>query len=109
MADFKSGKIQFLVSTGIAARGIDIGELARVINYDLPSQADEYIHRIGRTGRAGASGEAISLVSKDNFRELCAIESRLGHIISRKEFDGFPVKKLVPVSILNYQPKQKKQ
>jgi ATP-dependent RNA helicase RhlE len=109
LADFKSGKIQFLVSTGIAARGIDIGELARVINYDLPSQADEYIHRIGRTGRAGASGEAISLVSKDNFRELCAIESRLGHIISRKEFDGFPVKKLVPVSILNYQPKQKKQ
>ncbi|MEI6893046.1 MAG: DEAD/DEAH box helicase [Colwellia sp.] len=100
--DFKSGKIKFLVATGIAARGIDIGQLSRVINYDLPAQVDDYIHRIGRTGRAGASGEAISFVSKDNFRELCAIESRLGYIIERKEFAEFPVKKSVPVSILNY-------
>ncbi|OKY27473.1 DEAD/DEAH box helicase [Thalassotalea sp. PP2-459] len=107
LADFKAGKIQMLVATGIAARGIDIGNLTRVINYDLPAHTDEYIHRIGRTGRAGANGEAISLVSKDNFRELCAIESRLGHIIERKEFDGFPVKKVVPVSILNYVPKHK--
>ena len=109
LADFKSGKITILVSTGIAARGIDIGELERVVNYDLPAQADEYIHRIGRTGRAGATGEAVSLVSKDNFRELCSIESRLGHIIERKEFDGFPVKKVVPVSILNYVPINKRQ
>ena len=109
LADFKAGKITILVATGIAARGLDIDNLTRVVNYDLPAQADEYIHRIGRTGRAGASGEAISFVSKDNFRELCAIESRLGHIISRKEFDEFPVKKVVPVSILNYVPKHKKQ
>jgi len=102
LGDFKAGKIQFLVATGIAARGLDIGELSRVINYDLPAQVDDYIHRIGRTGRAGASGEAISLVSKDNFRELCAIESRLGHIIERKEFTDFPVKKTVPLSKLNY-------
>ncbi|MGL1958468.1 MAG: DEAD/DEAH box helicase [Colwellia sp.] len=108
LADFKSGKIKFLVSTGIAARGIDIGELSRVVNYDLPDQVDEYIHRIGRTGRAGASGEAISLVSKDNFRELCAIESRLGHLIARKQIEGFIVKKVVPVSILNYVPKNKR-
>ena len=108
LSDFKSGKIKFLVATGIAARGIDIGELSRVINYDLPAQVDDYIHRIGRTGRAGASGEAISLVSKDNFRELCAIESRLGHIIERKEFTEFPVKKTVPVSILNYVPKNRR-
>lgn len=108
LADFKSGKIKFLVATGIASRGLDIDELARVINYDLPDAADEYIHRIGRTGRAGASGEAVSLVSKDNFRNLCAIESRLGHIIERKSFDEFPVKKVVPVSILNYVPKNKR-
>jgi len=108
LGDFKSGKIRFLVATGIAARGIDIGELSHVINYDLPAQVDDYIHRIGRTGRAGASGEAVSLVSKDNFRELCAIESRLGHIIERKEFAEFPVKKTVPVSILNYVPKNKR-
>lgn len=108
LADFKSGKIKYLVATGIAARGIDIGELARVVNYDLPDQADDYIHRIGRTGRAGAEGEAVSLVSKDNFRNLCAIESRLGYIIERREFEPFPVKKVVPVSILNYVPKNKR-
>ncbi|WP_281558155.1 DEAD/DEAH box helicase [Thalassomonas sp. RHCl1] len=108
LADFKSGELRFLVATGVAARGIDIDELPRVVNYDLPDQADDYIHRIGRTGRAGASGEAISFVSKDNFRNLCAIESRLGHIIERKEIEGFPVKKVVPVSILNYVPKHKR-
>jgi len=106
--DFKSGKLPFLVATGIAARGIDIDALTRVVNYDLPDKVDDYIHRIGRTGRAGAQGEAISFVSKDNFRNLCAIESRLGHVISRKEFEGFPVKKVVPVSILNYVPKNKR-
>jgi len=106
--DFKAGKINFLVATGIASRGLDIGELERVVNYDLPDQVDDYIHRIGRTGRAGASGEAVSFVAKDNFRNLCAIESRLGHVIKRKEFEGFPVKKVVPVSILNYVPKNKR-
>jgi len=108
LKDFKLGKIKFLVATGIAARGLDIGELTRVVNYDLPDKVDDYIHRIGRTGRAGASGEAISFVSKDNFRNLCAIETRLGHIIVRKEFDEFPVKKVVPVSILNFVPKNKR-
>jgi len=108
LTDFKLGRIQFLVATAVAARGIDIDNLARVINYDLPDKADDYIHRIGRTGRAGAIGEAISFVSKDNFRNLCAIESRLGHIIERKAFDPFPVKKVVPVSILNYMPKHKR-
>ena len=106
--DFKGGAISYLVATGIAARGLDIGDLSRVINYDLPGQVDDYIHRIGRTGRAGASGEAISFVSKDNFRELCAIESRLGHVIPRKAFEEFPVKKEVPVSILNYVPKNRR-
>ncbi len=109
LADFKSGKIKFLVATGIAARGLDIGDLTRVVNYDLPDKVDDYIHRIGRTGRAGASGEAISFVAKDNFRNLCAIESRLGHVIKRKEFDGFEVKKVVPLSILNYVPKNKRK
>lgn len=105
LAEFKAGKLSFLVATGIAARGIDIDDLTRVVNYDLPYESDDYIHRIGRTGRAGASGEAISFVAKDNFKNLCAIESRLGHIIARKEFEGFEVKKVVPVSILNYVPK----
>jgi len=108
LADFKAGKLGFLVATGIAARGIDIDNLSRVVNYDLPYQSDDYIHRIGRTGRAGACGEAISLVSKDDFKNLCAIESRLGHIVERKEFEGFDVRKIVPVSILNYVPKNRR-
>lgn len=108
LADFKNGKVRFLVATGVAARGLDIQDLSRVVNYDLPDKVEDYIHRIGRTGRAGASGEAVSLVAKDNFRNLCAIESHLGHTISRKTFDGFEVKKTVPISILNYVPKNKR-
>ncbi len=109
LEDFKSGKLGFLVATGIAARGIDIDHLARVVNYDLPDEPDDYIHRIGRTGRAGASGEAISFVSKDDFRNLCAIESRLGHLIDRKVIEGFEPKKVVPISILNYVPKNQRK
>ena len=71
LADFKSGEIKFLVATGVAARGIDINNLDRVVNYDMPDDADDYIHRIGRTGRADASGEAVSLLSKDDFVTIC--------------------------------------
>ncbi|MFM2483530.1 DEAD/DEAH box helicase [Celerinatantimonas yamalensis] len=102
LAEFKSGELKYLVATGVAARGLDIGELSRVVNYDLPFKPEEYIHRIGRTGRAGASGEAISFVAMGDFKNLCAIERRLTHIIERKEIAGFPVRKVVPVSILNY-------
>lgn len=108
LADFKSGKLKYLVATGVAARGIDIGELSRVVNYDLPFKPEEYIHRIGRTGRAGATGEAISFVAMGDFKNLCNIESRLNHIIVRKEIEGFPVRKKVPVSILNYVRKSKR-
>ncbi|PMH44923.1 DEAD/DEAH box helicase [Vibrio sp. 10N.286.49.B3] len=108
LADFKSGQLKILVATGIAARGIDIDNLTRVVNYDLPYPAEDYIHRIGRTGRAGSSGEAISFVSKDDFKNLCMIESRLGHLITRKEIEGFAPKKPIPLSILNYKPKHKK-
>ncbi|MFT7127893.1 MAG: ATP-dependent RNA helicase RhlE, partial [Pseudoalteromonas tetraodonis] len=79
LADFKAGKIKYLVATGVAARGIDIGKLSRVVNYDLPFKPEEYIHRIGRTGRAGSPGEAISFVAMGDFKNLCAIESALDH------------------------------
>jgi superfamily II DNA/RNA helicase len=105
LAAFKSGELKYLVATGIAARGIDIGSLTRVVNYDLPFKPEEYIHRVGRTGRAGTSGQAISFVAAGDFKNLCAIESRLGHLIARKEIEGFVVRKEVPVSILNYIPK----
>jgi len=65
LSEFKTGKLQVLVATDIAARGIDISELPHVVNYELPNIAEDYIHRIGRTGRAGAEGEAISLVCVD--------------------------------------------
>ena len=109
LEDFKAGKIQYMIATGVGARGIDIEGLTRVINYDLPFPADEYVHRIGRTGRADAQGEAISFVSKDNFKNLCMIESRLGHLIERREVEGFEPRKPVPISILNYVPKHKRQ
>ncbi|MEZ8104568.1 MULTISPECIES: DEAD/DEAH box helicase [Vibrio] len=108
LEQFKAGKVKFLVATGVAARGIDIDNLSRVVNYDLPYPADDYIHRIGRTGRASAVGEAISLVSRDNFKNLCMIESRLGHLITRKEIEGFVPSKELPISILNYVPKHKR-
>ena len=72
--EFKRGRVQVLVATDIAARGIDIEQLAMVVNFDLPHVAEDYIHRIGRTGRAGASGQAISLVGSDERRQLRDIE-----------------------------------
>ncbi|WP_226664727.1 DEAD/DEAH box helicase [Microbulbifer aggregans] len=105
LADFKSGDLNILIATGVAARGIDINELERVVNYDMPDDADEYIHRIGRTGRAGSAGEAVSLVSKDDFKRLCAVERRLGKIIDRVIIDEFPVVKDLPASNLNFSVK----
>lgn len=109
LADFKKGNVKFLVATGVAARGIDIDNLARVVNYDLPFPADDYVHRIGRTGRADASGEAISFLSKDDFKNLCIIEKRLGHLIERRVIEGFEPRKPVPISVLNFVPKHKRE
>ena len=81
--DFKAGKIRLLVATEVAARGIDIDQLPFVINYELPNTAEDYVHRIGRTGRAGMPGEAISLVSPDEHEYLAAIEKLLKRPIPR--------------------------
>ncbi|MBL8514735.1 MAG: DEAD/DEAH box helicase, partial [Betaproteobacteria bacterium] len=83
--DFKAGKIRLLVATEVAARGIDIDQLPFVINYELPNTAEDYVHRIGRTGRAGMPGEAISLVSPDEHEYLAAIEKLLKRPIPRVE------------------------
>ena len=79
--DFKSGKVDILVATDVAARGLDIDNLPHVINYELPSVASDYVHRIGRTGRAGSEGDAISLVSLEERPLLADIEKLLGHRI----------------------------
>ncbi|MCY9865296.1 DEAD/DEAH box helicase [Vibrio coralliirubri] len=109
LADFKKGRLKYLVATGVAARGIDIDNLSRVVNYDMPFPADDYVHRIGRTGRADTSGEAISFLSKDNFKNLCIIEKRLGHLIERRVVEGFEPRKEVPISVLNFVPKKKRE
>jgi ATP-dependent RNA helicase RhlE len=87
LADFKSNQVQVLVATDIAARGLDIDQLAMVVNFDLPQVAEDYVHRIGRTGRAGATGVAVSLVSDDESNQLRAIERLIKRKIEREEFD----------------------
>ncbi|MDE2342706.1 MAG: DEAD/DEAH box helicase [Betaproteobacteria bacterium] len=89
LAEFKSGKLQVLVATDIAARGIDISELPHVVNYELPNVAEDYVHRIGRTGRAGADGEAISLVCVDELDYLKSIERLIKRQIPREVIPGF--------------------
>jgi len=89
LADFKNGKITVLVATDIAARGIDIDQLPLVINFDLPMVAEDYVHRIGRTGRAGAEGLAVSLVSHDEARLLRDIRRLLKQDIAIENVEGF--------------------
>lgn len=87
---FKRGGVRVLVATDVAARGLDIDHLPHVVNYDLPNVPEDYIHRIGRTGRAGRDGTAISLVSADERADLHAIERLLGFRIERRPVEGFP-------------------
>jgi ATP-dependent RNA helicase RhlE len=91
LAEFKQGAVRVLVATDIAARGLDIEALPHVVNFDLPHVAEDYVHRIGRTGRAGLSGEAISLVSPEERSELAAIEKLVGRRIERQPIPGWEV------------------
>jgi ATP-dependent RNA helicase RhlE len=100
LAAFKHNKIQVLVATDIAARGIDIDQLSHVVNFDLPNVPEDYIHRIGRTGRAGASGNAISLVCADESKQLRDIERLLKRKIEREEIVDFEPNHRVPESSL---------
>jgi len=90
LTDFKSGKIEVLVATDIAARGLDIAGVSHVINYDVPENAEDYVHRIGRTGRAQNTGDAFTLVTEDDVRDARSIERFIGATIERKKIDGFP-------------------
>ncbi len=104
---FKRGKIRALVATDIAARGLDIDQLPQVVNFDLPSVPEDYIHRIGRTGRAGSTGQAVSLVSHDEFKQLSDIERLIGELLDREEIEGFEPVNNLPQSQLR-QPKRKR-
>lgn len=89
--DFKNGKVRVLVATDIAARGIDIEQLPHVVNFELPNVAEDYVHRIGRTGRAGNNGIAISLVCVDEHEYLFGIERLIKQKIKKVEINGFKV------------------
>ncbi len=98
LSDFKGGNIQVLVATDLASRGLDINELPCVINYDLPHVAENYIHRIGRTGRAGQPGLAISFLCADEFKELVAIEQYIQKHLKRVNIEEFLPVNIVPDS-----------
>ena len=89
LADFKQGQIRVLVATDIAARGLDIAQLPLVVNYELPHVAEDYVHRIGRTGRAGRDGVALSLVSEEETPRLHSIQRLLGRTLPSTVVDGF--------------------
>ncbi|CAI6151530.1 MAG: ATP-dependent RNA helicase RhlE [uncultured Sulfurimonas sp.] len=102
LADFKAGKTRVLVATDIAARGIDIDQLPHVVNYELPNVSEDYVHRIGRTGRAGNKGEAISLVCVDEDEFLAGIEKLISKDIPKvwlKDFKPDPSIKAEPINM----------
>jgi superfamily II DNA/RNA helicase len=89
LSSFKAGEVKVLVATDVAARGLDISELPFVVNFELPKSPEDYVHRIGRTGRAGASGVAISLMAEDESRQLDAIEKLTRQTLKPQIVDGF--------------------
>ncbi len=104
LADFKSGAVQVLVATDIAARGIDISQLPYVVNFDLPKVPEDYVHRIGRTGRAGETGHAVSFVTEEDIKELFAIERVIGELIERQVSAEFPPSAPLQASKLDTRP-----
>lgn len=108
LSEFKEGKISVLVATDIAARGIDIAQLPIVVNLDLPNTPADYVHRIGRTGRAGASGEAWSFVSTDELQQLKDIETLIQKLLPRETLAGFEPTQAVPETKLAAPKKPKK-
>ena len=104
LANFKTNDVQVLVATDIAARGIDIDQLPHVVNFELPNVAEDYVHRIGRTGRAGALGEAVSLVCAEEFKDLHGIERLIQKVLPRKVLPGFEPKVKVPESPTDLKP-----
>jgi len=106
LADFKANKVTALIATDIAARGLDIELLPHVVNFDLPAMAEDYVHRIGRTGRAGSKGEAISLVAPEEAYLLFAIEKLLGTQIPRVADTGYEPVSLSDTNKPKEQPRQ---
>src|SRR4051812_41081670 len=96
LKDFKSGAVRVLVATDIAARGIDVDGISHVVNFDFPMHAEDYVHRIGRTGRAHAVGDAISFVTREDYGSLRDLERFIGRGIVRKKAEGFDYNAAAP-------------
>ena len=96
---FKNGRVQALVATDIAARGLDISGLPQVVNFDLPNVSEDYVHRIGRTGRAGAAGHAYSLVCAEEAEYLQGIERLIRRSLPREQVPGFEPTEALPDSV----------
>lgn len=99
LRDFKSGAVRVLVATDIAARGIDVEGISHVVNYDFPMHPEDYVHRIGRTGRAHAVGDAISFVTREDHSPLRSLERFIGRGIVRKRAEGFDYAAPMPVTV----------
>jgi ATP-dependent RNA helicase RhlE len=98
--DFKEGRVDILVATEVAARGLDVDGLPHVVNFELPTVSEDYVHRIGRTGRAGMEGDAVSLVSLDEIPMLDEIERLINHAIQREFIPGFePASRISPAAL----------
>jgi ATP-dependent RNA helicase RhlE len=112
LAAFKSGRCRVLVATDIAARGIDVEAISHVINFDFPMHAEDYVHRIGRTGRAQAEGDAISFVTPDDESSVRDLEKMIGRKIARKKLQGFDYTDIPPIVPEHYKhpaPQQRRQ
>ena len=86
---FKSGRYQMLVATDLAARGLDIRGVTHVINYDMPENPEDYVHRIGRTGRANNEGDAYTLMTEEDLRNARSIERMIGRPVPRRKIENF--------------------
>ena len=89
MAGFRSGKIVFLVATDVVGRGIDVKNISHIINYDMPEDPENYVHRIGRTGRIGADGVAVAFVTPEQGRQLTQVEAYINKQIEEIRLEGF--------------------
>ena len=109
LAGFRAGRIDTLIATDIAARGIDVEGISHVVNFDLPHVPEDYVHRIGRTARAGASGHAVTLAAPEERLQLAAIERLVGNSIPRETVAGFEATLDMPAPSRRRQPPRPKQ
>lgn len=99
MADFREAKVRYLVATDVVGRGIDVSGISHIINYDIPAFCDDYVHRVGRTGRMGREGVAFTFVCPEEGYELTRIEERINLLLKRAEIHGFEHSKAKAVSV----------